>query len=84
MKKNFLIGLFLLLCNFAFSEGNLITIDNTRHIYEDNFKVINNTSEIISLDIFVKRKVNSEENKVGSGVVAPKKTDFQIKNKSGR
>ena len=78
MKKIISICVTLFLCGIIYCEDNFITIDNTKHKYEDNFFVTNQTSEIISLDIFVKRKENTAENKVGTGLIPPKKSRVQI------
>lgn len=78
MKKKIFLLFGVLLSSYLFSETKIITIDNVKHKYEDSFIVNNQTSEIISLDIFIKRKENTAENKVGSGIIEPNKRS-QIK-----
>ena len=71
MKKLLLIPLFFFCTTLCFAETNEITFDNSNHRFDDYYKVANTTSEIIYIEIFIKRKVNTLEQKIGSAIVPP-------------
>ena len=72
MKKLFLFFSALIICSSLFAESNEIIFDNTKHKADDYFKVTNITSEIVYIEVFVRRKETSPEQKVGSAIVPPK------------
>ena len=78
MKKLFLSLLFFFCTLSCFAETSEIVIDNTRHKFEDYFLVTNHTSDAIYLNVFVRRKDNTPEKKVGFGLVPPKARRFKI------
>ncbi len=73
--KRLLLFLLIIFCTFSsFAGTNEIKIENTNHKFDDYFKVKNLTSEIVFIEISVKRKETSPEQKVGSALVPPKAT----------
>ncbi len=74
MKKIFVL-LLIIFCSFpCFAGTNEILIENANHKFDDYSKVKNFTSEIVFIEISVRRKENTPEQKVGSAIVPPNAT----------
>lgn len=79
MKKHILLFFSLFICCFLAAEENIIKIDNTKHRFEEQFYVTNQTTEAIFVEVFVKQKENTSEILVGTGVVLPQKLRYRIR-----
>ena len=75
LMKKFIILLLIIFCSSpCFATTKEITIENANHKFDDYFKVKNLTSEIVFIEISVRRKETSPEQKVGSALVPPNST----------
>lgn len=74
MKKIILISLVIICTTLCFAETNEIIFENTNHKFDDYFKVKNFTSEIVFIEISVRRKETTPEQKVGHALVPPNST----------
>ena len=74
MKKLLFIFLIIFCTYPCFAGTNEIIFENTNHKFDDYFKVKNVTSEIVFIEISVRRKENTPEQKVGSALIPPNAT----------
>ncbi len=78
-EKNIIFFLSLFIISFLAAEGNAININNTKHRFEEQFYVTNQTTEAILVEVFVKQKENTSEIFVGAGIVLPQKIRYRIR-----
>ena len=74
MKKLLLAFLITFCTTLCFAETSEIIFDNSKHKFDDYFKVTNLTSEIVFIEISVRRKETTPEQKVGSALIPPNAT----------